>query len=80
MALWTMGVMVGPISGPILGGWLTDNYSWRWVFYINVPFGLMTATRPADVPEGNVARQLGPARLDRLRRIESCDWRIPDHA
>jgi MFS transporter, DHA2 family, multidrug resistance protein len=43
MALWTMGVMVGPISGPILGGWLTDNFSWRWVFYINVPFGVVTA-------------------------------------
>ncbi len=42
MAVWTMGVMVGPISGPILGGWLTDNYSWRWVFYINVPFGVLT--------------------------------------
>ncbi len=43
MALWTMGVMVGPIFGPILGGWLTQNYSWRWVFYINVPFGIVTA-------------------------------------
>ena len=43
MALWTMGVMIGPIFGPILGGWLTENYSWRWVFYINVPFGVMTA-------------------------------------
>ena len=43
MGLWTMGVMIGPICGPILGGWLTDNYSWRWVFYINVPFGVVTA-------------------------------------
>src|ERR1700689_3444691 len=34
MALWTMGVMIGPIFGPILGGWLTENHSWRWVFYI----------------------------------------------
>src|SRR5262249_53145942 len=42
MALWTMGVMVGPITGPILGGWLTDHYSWRWIFYINVPFGMLT--------------------------------------
>src|SRR5277367_3608727 len=42
MAIWTMGVMIGPICGPILGGWLTDNYSWRWVFYINVPFGVLT--------------------------------------
>jgi DHA2 family multidrug resistance protein len=43
MALWTMGVMIGPIFGPILGGWLTENHSWRWVFYINVPFGVVTA-------------------------------------
>jgi MFS transporter, DHA2 family, multidrug resistance protein len=43
MSLWTMGVMMGPICGPILGGWLTENYSWRWVFYINVPFGVVTA-------------------------------------
>ena len=43
MGLWTMGVMMGPICGPILGGWLTENYSWRWVFYINVPFGIVTA-------------------------------------
>jgi len=41
MAMWGMGVMVGPILGPMLGGWLTENYSWRWVFYINLPFGLL---------------------------------------
>lgn len=39
MALWGMGVMVGPILGPPLGGWLTDTYSWHWVFLINVPIG-----------------------------------------
>jgi DHA2 family multidrug resistance protein len=43
MALWGMGVMIGPILGPTLGGWLTENYDWRWVFYINVPFGLIAA-------------------------------------
>jgi DHA2 family multidrug resistance protein len=41
MALWGMGVMVGPILGPTLGGYLTDMYDWRWVFYINLPFGLL---------------------------------------
>jgi DHA2 family multidrug resistance protein len=41
MAVWGMGVMVGPILGPTLGGYLTDAYSWRWVFYINVPFGIL---------------------------------------
>src|SRR5271167_2568609 len=42
MAVWGMGVMVGPILGPTLGGWLTDSYSWRWVFFINLPFGILT--------------------------------------
>jgi MFS transporter, DHA2 family, multidrug resistance protein len=41
MAMWGMGVMVGPILGPTLGGYLTDIYNWRWVFYINLPFGLL---------------------------------------
>jgi MFS transporter, DHA2 family, multidrug resistance protein len=40
MSIWATGVMVGPILGPTLGGWLTDAYNWRWVFYINVPFGI----------------------------------------
>ena len=40
MAIWGMGVMLGPILGPTLGGILTDAYNWRWVFYVNVPFGI----------------------------------------
>ncbi|HWY65654.1 MAG TPA: DHA2 family efflux MFS transporter permease subunit [Rhizomicrobium sp.] len=40
MAIWGMGVMLGPILGPTLGGMLTDAYNWRWIFYINVPFGI----------------------------------------
>jgi DHA2 family multidrug resistance protein len=40
MALWGLGIVVAPIFGPVIGGWLTDNYSWRWVFYINVPVGV----------------------------------------
>jgi DHA2 family multidrug resistance protein len=42
MAIWGAGIMVGPILGPAIGGWLTDNYSWRWVFYINLPIGVLT--------------------------------------
>ena len=42
MAIWGMGVMLGPILGPTVGGVLTDTYSWRWVFYINVPFGIVS--------------------------------------
>jgi DHA2 family multidrug resistance protein len=43
MAIWGVGVMVGPILGPTLGGWLTDSYNWRWVFFINVPIGLLAS-------------------------------------
>ena len=42
MAIWGMGVMLGPIMGPTLGGWLTNSYSWRWVFFVNLPFGVLT--------------------------------------
>jgi MFS transporter, DHA2 family, multidrug resistance protein len=41
MAFWGVGVTLGPILGPALGGWLTENYSWRWVFYINLPIGIL---------------------------------------
>ncbi len=53
MAVWGMGVMLGPILGPTLGGWLTSSYNWRWVFYVNLPFGILAflglmAFLPAD--------------------------------
>jgi DHA2 family multidrug resistance protein len=41
MSLWAMAATLGPIMGPALGGWLTENYNWRWVFYINLPFGIL---------------------------------------
>lgn len=41
MSVWGMGIMIGPIMGPIIGGWLTENYNWRWVFYVNLPVGLL---------------------------------------
>lgn len=63
MGLWTMGVMMGPICGPILGGWLTENYTWRWVFYINVPFGIVTAIGLATL-----LRESAPVRPPKL------DW------
>ena len=53
MAMWGMGVMIGPILGPPLGGWLTETYSWHWVFLINVPIGALAlfgvaASLPTD--------------------------------
>lgn len=42
LALFGVGIMVGPILGPVIGGWLTDRFDWRWVFFINLPFGILT--------------------------------------
>jgi MFS transporter, DHA2 family, multidrug resistance protein len=42
MGFWGLGIVVAPMLGPVLGGWLTDTYSWRWVFYVNVPIGILS--------------------------------------
>jgi DHA2 family multidrug resistance protein len=42
MAFWGLGIIAAPVLGPTLGGWITDNYSWRWVFYINLPIGILS--------------------------------------
>jgi DHA2 family multidrug resistance protein len=64
MGMWGLGIVVAPILGPVLGGWLTDSYSWRWVFYINIPVGiaclLMTRAFVWDPPY--IKR--GTARID----------------
>ncbi len=89
MAIFGMGVMVGPTLGPTLGGWITDNYSWPWIFYINIPLGILAATmtwRSVPEPEHPVRRAemdwLGLALLIigigalqiLLERGESRDW------
>jgi DHA2 family multidrug resistance protein len=90
MAVWGIGIMFAPIVGPTLGGWITDNWSWRWVFYINVPVGAAavvlawlfvpdsTTERPAvrriDVP-GLVLLVAGVASLQFvLDRGQRDDW------
>ena len=58
MAVWGMGVMVGPILGPVIGGWLTENYDWRWVFFVNVPIGIACfATLFALLPSRAIVRR-----------------------
>ncbi|HTJ65041.1 MAG TPA: DHA2 family efflux MFS transporter permease subunit [Alphaproteobacteria bacterium] len=64
MAIWGMGVMVAPILGPTVGGWLTEEASWRWCFYINLPIGILTILGAiAFVPE---TKQIRDRRFDWL--------------
>jgi DHA2 family multidrug resistance protein len=60
MALWGVGVMIGPIFGPTLGGWLTEAYSWRWVFYINLPIGILAFLGIATFVEEHRAEKSRP--------------------
>src|SRR5438046_8725475 len=46
MGFWGLGIVVAPILGPVLGGWLTASYSWRWVFDLNIPVGLASVVMP----------------------------------
>ncbi len=65
MAMWAMTVLVAPVAGPLLGGWITDNISWPWIFYINVPVGLIAASLTWSIYR---TRDPGPKRvpLDRV--------------
>ena len=75
MSLWGMGVMIGPIMGPILGGLLTEYYSWRWVFFINLPVGIVTAARHHDLHGRGRGQSVAVLRLVRLRRAQHRHWR-----
>jgi DHA2 family multidrug resistance protein len=58
MSIWGMGTQLGPIMGPALGGWLTEHYSWRWVFYINLPIGVLAFVGLyLTMPENRNAKQ-----------------------
>jgi DHA2 family multidrug resistance protein len=71
MAIFGMGVMVGPITGPTLGGYLTETYNWRYVFYVNLPFGILAMTGLLIFLPKALPRTELKLRLDRLRRC----WR-----
>src|SRR5882672_1333231 len=78
MAVWTMGAVLGPIIGPALGGWLTEDYNWRWVFYINVPFGILAFLGIVSfLPEATIQVAF---RLLRLYCAECRRSRLSDHA
>ena len=86
MAIWGMGIMIGPIMGPVLGGYLTENYSWRWVFYVNVPFGVLTALGlSVFMPESRVRRDAAvrlvrlPVAVARRRRAANDARSRPGH-
>ena len=65
MAVFGLGVVVAPIIGPTLGGWITDNYSWRWIFYINIPIGILAVVMcNMFVEDPPYIRQQKPGRID----------------
>ncbi|MFL5616704.1 MAG: DHA2 family efflux MFS transporter permease subunit [Gemmatimonadaceae bacterium] len=65
MALFGLGVMVGPTIGPTLGGWLTDNYGWPWIFYINLPVGILAAVMIGTYVHDSIHQQK-PRSIDYL--------------
>src|SRR5215469_982239 len=67
MAIWGMGMMVAPIMGPTIGGWITDTLSWRWNFYINLPIGTLGAFMVARFVDD-------PSYLRQLRKDAPVDW------
>ncbi len=75
MATFGMGVIVAPILGPTLGGWITDNYSWRWIFYINLPVGLLAAIMSeAFLEDPPYIRRNTAARIDFLGFVLLALW------
>jgi DHA2 family multidrug resistance protein len=70
MALYTVAILVAPVLGPTLGGWITDNYSWRWIFYINIPVGILCVFLTRIVLEDPPYMKEAKAKARKL----SVDW------
>ena len=67
MAAFGVGVVCAPILGPTLGGWITDNFSWRWIFYINIPIGVLAVLMIQQfIQDPHYIRQARPGRIDAL--------------
>ncbi len=66
MAMWGMGIVAAPILGPVLGGWITDAYSWRWVFFINVPVGIFSIVTIALFVEDPPYIRRGSLKVDAI--------------
>ncbi len=72
MALYGMGVVLAPIVGPVLGGWITDNYSWHWIFLINIPVGILSLALTYRLV-------FDPPTLKRVSIKEGFQHRLPGH-
>ena len=67
MAVFALGVVVAPVLGPTLGGWLTDSYSWRWALYINIPVGIFAILMISRyVQDPSYVKEAKPGKLDAI--------------
>ena len=80
MAMWGVGTMLGPITGPTLGGWLTDEYSWRWVFYINLPVGILCAIGLMILIKNKASDNAAAVRPPGLHAAVDRHRHVPAHA
>ena len=75
MAAYVVGVVLAPVVGPVVGGWLTENYSWRWIFYINIPCGLVALWMvQLFVFDPEYIRKAKPGRIDGLGFLVLAIW------
>ncbi|MER1966481.1 DHA2 family efflux MFS transporter permease subunit [Castellaniella sp. GW247-6E4] len=73
LAMWSMTILIGPIAGPLLGGWISDNYSWSWIFYINVPVGLVAGWGSWQVYKARDSRRVHLP-IDRMGLVLLVVW------